>query len=195
MSSLDKKVSLYLFLSLYRSSRRTLLPFLHKKMKLIRSESLHRIPFLLLSSLVVLLISQQQSSLVSAVRSGDFKQCQDSSFCRRIRRLSDYVDSKSNFKSPYSFKQQRPEPTFHSSNSTLVLALHSAIHPNVEFQLQFHFHKDGSSRVKMDQIGEKHNGWRRYDEASLWAIHNQPQLQDGEGNVDCQTAAGVTTVR
>jgi len=144
--------------------------------------------FLSSLSFSILILCLNLLPQVSSVRNGDFKQCKDSSFCRRTRRLSHYVEEKTTpdnqFQSPYSIpSDSSANPSFHAENSTLVYPLTSALHPHVQFQLQFIFHDDGTSRVKLDEIGQKHSGWKRYDEAQMWGIENQPKTEE-QGKVD-----------
>lgn len=116
------------------------------------------------------------ASLVLAVRPADFKKCADSSFCRRTRRLSRYVESQSTpahaFQSPYYIASS--STAFDKADSTLTASVKSALHPQVEFELKVHFYHDGTSRVLMDQTGQRYKDWKRYDGAASWAIDEQP---------------------
>lgn len=127
---------------------------------------------------------------VSAVRPNDFKKCSDSSLCRRLRRLSSYVGNTTAFKSPYSLQT----PTFDAAASVLTAPVRSALYPEVDFEMQFHFHKDGTARVKMDQKGETYKGWKRYDEAAKWA-YERPLALAEKGSVKITEGNGVTQVR
>jgi alpha 1,3-glucosidase len=115
-------------------------------------------------------------SIVSAVRQGDFKKCENSSFCRRIRRLSSYVESESTtskpFKSPYYISPK--STSFNEKEATLTALVKSVLHPEIDFELQVLFYNDGTSRLKLDQIGQRHGGWKRFDGAASWAIDEQP---------------------
>ncbi|CAO1620519.1 unnamed protein product [Sympodiomycopsis kandeliae] len=123
-----------------------------------------------LVSLSVLL----QISPTVAVRYHDFKKCSDSSFCRRLRRLSSYASETANFQSPYSISRV----SFDDKTSTLTAPVQSALHPGIEFEAQFSFHQDGSTRIKMDQVGQRYGGWKRYDEAGKWAYDRVPTPAD-----------------
>lgn len=102
-----------------------------------------------------------------AVREGDFKKCADSSFCRRIRRLSSLEPAPP---SPYSIVT----PTFDSASSLLTTPVKSALYPDVQFELQIRFHQDGTARLKMDQVGKTFGNFKRYAEAEQYAIDSQP---------------------
>ncbi len=96
---------------------------------------------------------------VQAVREHDFKKCRDSSFCRRIRRQSSYVeqwqqDNRKPFTSPYFIPS--PSLNFVHSNASINLPLSSALHPDIQFELSLTFFKDGTARVRADQVGERY---------------------------------------
>lgn len=142
-----------------------------------------------LSVVVVALLA----ATVHAVRPADFKKCEDSSFCRRIRRLSGFVETQSApFKSPYYIVSS--SPTFDEKQAVLTTSVKSALHPQIDFELKVHFYQDGTSRILMDQIGVRHGGWKRYDGAASWAIDQQPtpapsgsvKVQQGEKETKIQ---------
>jgi alpha 1,3-glucosidase len=116
------------------------------------------------------------ASIAYSVRPADFKKCNDSSFCRRIRRLSKYVEAESTpshpFKSPYYIASG--SSAFEDSDSTLTASIKSALHPEIDFELKVHFYQDGTSRLKMDQVGHRYGGWKRYDGAASWAFDKLP---------------------
>ena len=118
------------------------------------------------------------ASIAYAVRPGDFKKCEDSSFCRRTRRLSSYVEAESTqsqpFKSPYYILPG--STSFDEKEATLTASVKSALHPEIDFALQILFYNDGTSRLKLDQTGQRHGGWKRLDGAASWAIDEQPIL-------------------
>lgn len=140
---------------------------------------------LLLASLLLF------TSPTQAVRYNDFKKCADSSFCRRLRRLSSYTSSVKNFSSPYSLPSSSSPPSFDARTATLTSPIRSALYPDVQFEVSFTFHRDGTGRVRMNQVGERYSGWKRYDEAAKWAYEREPILA-GEGEVDVQHKAGET---
>lgn len=132
------------------------------------------------------------TSPTQAVRYNDFKKCADSSFCRRLRRLSSYTSNIKNFSSPYSLPSSSSSlPSFDASTATLTSPIRSALYPDVQFEVSFTFHRDGTARVRMDQVGERYGGWKRYDEAGKWAYEREPVIA-GEGDVDVQHKDGET---
>ncbi|WFD44250.1 glucan 1,3-alpha-glucosidase [Malassezia psittaci] len=56
--------------------------------------------------------------------------------------------------------------------------VHSALHPEVDFELQMSFFEDGNARVQMDQVGERYKNWKRYDQTAMWTIVEMPSLAD-----------------
>lgn len=115
-----------------------------------------------------------------AVRHHDFKKCKDSSFCRRIRRQSNYVETwqqnnSQPFTSPYSIPKGY-EPKLDATSGKLTLPLQSALHPEITFSLALSFFRDGTTRVEGDQSGKTYNGWKRYDQAAMWAVDRMPEL-------------------
>ncbi|KAK0536391.1 glucosidase II [Tilletia horrida] len=146
----------------------------------------------LLGASLVLLSVLPQSAL--AVRQHDFKQCKDSSFCRRLRRLSDYVKEhtlpdKQGFVSPYSLNWFN----FNAESATLQLPVFSHLHPNVKFEMLVYLHADGSARVTMDERYDTYNKLRRYSEASKWAFENPP-IPAPQGSVSVTDGAEATFV-
>lgn len=121
-------------------------------------------------------------SLSYSVRPGDFKKCEDSSFCRRIRRLSTFVESESStsqaFKSPYYIATG--SIIVNKKDSTFTASVKSALHPQIDFELKVLFYNDGTSRIKMDQVGERYGKWKRFDGAASWAIDQQPIPADSD---------------
>lgn len=139
-----------------------------RRLGLLPLSALALLPLLLLATL---------SSVPSAcaVRHGDFKKCADSSFCRRLRRLSSLPEPRH---SPYSLGAVSFAPNL----AQLRAPVTSALHPDVEFELNVNLHADGTARVRMDQVGERYKDFKRYDEAARWAIETQP-VPAQEGSV------------
>lgn len=133
---------------------------------------LRQLAGLLLPVLLFLSIAIVEQTV--AVRPKDFKKCGDSSFCRRIRRLSTYAESHGpQFSSPYRINGL---PTFDQSKPSLKAQVKSALHPEVDFELEVRFHNDGTARVRMDEVGKRYGDWKRYDEAEKWGIDKQPDF-------------------
>lgn len=148
----------------------------------------------------------------AAVRPGDFKKCKDSSFCRRIRRLSSYVEAPDaaihaserdaastgaaagagDFVSPYYITPA--STSFDAKRSLLTASVKSALHPHIDFALEVLLYNDGTSRIRMDEAGPRYGGWKRYNEAAKWAIDQQPVLAEA-GTIDVHTTEQETVVK
>ena len=81
--------------------------------------------------------------------------------------------------------------TLASDQASFTAAVNSSIYPTVKFGLDVRIHKDGVSRVRMDEVG----GLRtRYNEAASWALVSKPEIsQDIQwtiGKKDVQAAYG-----
>ena len=77
----------------------------------------------------------------------------------------------SQFTSPYSIEGKGV--TFDASQSILTSRVSNALHPEVQFDLRIHFYNDGTSRITLDQGGERYKDWKRFDQAAAWAIDEQ----------------------
>lgn len=108
-------------------------------------------------------------ALVAAVRPGDFKKCEDTSLCRRFRRIAEHAET-TGVVSPYSVPSGGE-----MDGHQLRLDVSSALHPDIRFDMVFSFFEDGTARVQMDQGGERYNNLRRYNEAPVWAIAQMPE--------------------
>ncbi|PWN26815.1 alpha-glucosidase II precursor [Jaminaea rosea] len=137
---------------------------------------------------VVAIVAAILSTLPSpslAVRPHDFKKCHDSSFCRRLRRLSTYAANTTSFVSPYSLPASGL--SFDEKTATLTAPITSALYPEVDFEARFIFHADGTARVQMDEVGPRYNGWKRYDEAAKWA-YDRPFAPAEPGSLKLEMA-------
>ncbi|PKI85982.1 glucan 1,3-alpha-glucosidase [Malassezia vespertilionis] len=84
--------------------------------------------------------------------------------------MAEYVESfAKGFRSPYSISA----PGVVEEN-VLTVPVYSALYPDIEFAMWFTFFQDGTARVQMDQRGETYKGWKRYDQAAMWAITELP---------------------
>jgi len=129
---------------------------------------------LLLSAGLVLLASFPGPAL--AIRQHDFKQCKDSSFCRRLRRLSSYAADHA----PSGKKRSSISPymldwfNYSDRDARLTMPLRSELHPDVKFEMNIQLHLDGSARVTVDEKSA-YNNLTRYNEAPKWAFDKVPQ--------------------
>ena len=113
-------------------------------------------------------------ALVSAVRPGDFKGCQDSSVCRRFRHMAEHVDkvADAGYESPYALRPEVQKP--HIDGNVVTLPVRSALYPNVSFEMRISLFADGNARVQMDEVSATYGGWKHYDQASMWAVKQMP---------------------
>ncbi|KAI0035606.1 glycoside hydrolase family 31 protein [Vararia minispora EC-137] len=146
---------------------------------------------IILSAAVLLLLHP-----VSAVKSGDFKTCSQSGFCRRGRAIAARArDATASWKSPYSVDASSVSV---SSEEALITAkVQSSLYPDVDFRLEMHVEDDGVVRVRMDEV----SGLRkRYDEAADWALVKEPTISSdirwtaGKKAVSAAYGAGVEVV-
>ncbi|EGO00802.1 glycoside hydrolase family 31 protein [Serpula lacrymans var. lacrymans S7.3] len=106
------------------------------------------------------------------LKTGDWKTCSQSGFCRRGRALSARAqDAADVWKSPYSVI---PSSVAVASNlASFTAAVKSSIYPEINFELDVRVHKDGVVRVRMDEVGGLR---KRYDEAASWALVQEPEI-------------------
>lgn len=106
-----------------------------------------------------------------ALKTGDWKTCSQSGFCRRGRALSARAYEASSWKSPYSVDVS--SIALAEDQASFTAAVTSSIYPAVKFGLEVRVHEDGVVRVRMDEV----DGLRkRYDEAASWALIAEPQI-------------------
>lgn len=112
------------------------------------------------------------SLAVAALKTGDWKTCSQSAFCRRGRALSGRAkEAGANWKSAYSIE---PSSVVVASNEAALSAtVKSSIYPDIKFKLDLQVLEDGVVRVRMDEV----EGLRkRYNEASSWALISEPSV-------------------
>src|ERR1700723_1203158 len=98
---------------------------------------------------------------ISAVKSGDFKTCSQSAFCRRGRALAVRASENAGiWKSPYSLDSS--SITIAADQASFTAGVNSELYPDVKFELDVRIHDDGVVRVRMD---EREGLFKRYDEA------------------------------
>ncbi|KAF5366038.1 hypothetical protein D9758_006742 [Tetrapyrgos nigripes] len=112
-----------------------------------------------------------------AVKSGDFKTCSQSGFCRRGRalaaRASEAKVSNVAWTSPYSIDPSTL--SISPSNATFTASVKNSLYPDITFGLELRIHQDGVVRVRMDEV----DGLRkRYDEAASWALIAEPVISE-----------------
>lgn len=110
-----------------------------------------------------------------AVRRGDFKTCDQASFCKRNRARATRAGSTEHattWKSPY---QIRHPPLWLADQRTLQAILVNDLYPDISFSLNASFVRgsEGTMRIKVDEMG----GIRqRFNEADRWTLLKQPDL-------------------
>jgi mannosyl-oligosaccharide alpha-1,3-glucosidase len=108
---------------------------------------------------------------VFSVKSGDFKTCSQSGFCRRGRALAARAKEDSSWKSPYAVD---PSSIVASrDNASFMAMVTSSVYPEIKFGLELRLHQDGVVRVRMDELGGLR---KRYDEAASWALISEPEV-------------------
>src|SRR6266478_7043104 len=122
-----------------------------------------------LSASLLLLVS---TPAAVAFKSGDFKTCSQSGFCRRGRALATRAkENATTWLSPYSVDPQ--SLSLASDRASLTAKVNSALYPDIKFSLEVHLHQDGTVRVRMDEVGGLR---KRYDEAAKWALAAEPSI-------------------
>ncbi|KAH9944606.1 alpha-glucosidase [Amylocystis lapponica] len=106
-----------------------------------------------------------------AVKTQDFKTCEQAAFCRRGRALSSRAQEATSWRSPYSVDSSTI--AISPQWASFTAAVKSALYPQVKFGLDVRVHDDGVVRVRMDEV----DGLRkRYDEAASWALIAEPGI-------------------
>lgn len=124
-------------------------------------------------SLLLVVLVLAYAALVTAVNPGVFKECSDSSLCRRFRRTAAHVEQHAPFASPYSADDVSQASL---RGGVLHTTVRSALHPGVHFALNVTFFGDGTARLRMDEASPTHRGLRHYGEAATWVLKTLPPL-------------------
>lgn len=124
---------------------------------------------------------------VLAVKTGDWKTCSTSGFCRRGRALSARAKENPSWKSPYSVDASTVAVA--SNQASFTAAVKSSLYPAIKFGLDLRVHKDGVVRVRMDEV----DGLRqRYNGAADWSLHAEPEIsQDIQWTIGKKDARAV----
>ncbi|KAI5122326.1 hypothetical protein M0805_002493 [Coniferiporia weirii] len=109
-----------------------------------------------------------------ALKTGDWKTCPQSAFCRRGRALAARAgEAGSNWKSPYSVDPASVAVV--PGEASFSAAVTSSIYPDIKFRLDLHVLQDGVVRVRMDEV----EGLRkRYDETASWSLIADPKVSN-----------------
>ncbi|WVQ78487.1 hypothetical protein IAT38_000573 [Cryptococcus sp. DSM 104549] len=147
-------------------------------------------PALLLLSLA-LLATLLLLPLASAVKQEDFKQCHQTSFCRRLRGIAgrQAAAPKGTWHSPYSLAA----PSAVEGGGAWTFAVQSELYPAVGFELRVDVLEkgDGIVRLRLDEVGSQ-TPWKRYNETAKWAlVDSQPALSS---SASIKTSAGKSVI-
>lgn len=132
------------------------------------------------------------TSHVQSVKRGDFKTCDQASFCKRGRDRSIRAASpefSATWKSPYRIQEL---PTWSDAHHELQARLINELYPGITFGLKVSFVEgsEGTMRIKLDEIG----GLRqRYNEADKWTLVAQPKLLSSQ-DIKLEIGNGQTTI-
>jgi mannosyl-oligosaccharide alpha-1,3-glucosidase len=123
---------------------------------------------------------------IFAVKSGDFRTCSESAFCRRGRALAARSAERGvAWKSPYSIDSSSISVA--PSQASFTARVKSNLYPDIKFELDVRIHDDGVVRVRMD---EREGLLKRYDQAAGWALIKEPDI-----NTDIHWTVGKKDVR
>lgn len=127
---------------------------------------------------------------VHAVKREDFKECHQTSFCRRLRGIADKQAANADFASPYSVSDPARTPS--AEGLSWTFPLHSSLYPDVQFEMRVDLLEEGIVRVRADEVNSP-SGLQRYNETAAWVLTGDPHLaKDG---ADVKNEAGVTSIK
>ena len=125
-------------------------------------------------------------SIVIMVKQDDFKQCSQSSFCRRLRAIgAKQAESPTAFTSPYSVGA----PVATSMHGSWTWPVKSSLYPHISFNLRIDVLEqgDGIARIRMDEV-DSTTPFRRYNETAKWSLlgpepslSSDAKLREGKG--------------
>lgn len=133
--------------------------------------------------LACLLLLATLSSTTWAAKHGDFKTCSQSSFCRRLRSLSERSQAEG-FQSPYSLEEGKHSSGSQQDGASWTFPLNTELYSDIKFALTVDFLEkgDGIARLRVDEVGSK-LPWKRYNEAAKWALVDAEPALTSVGNV------------
>ncbi|GHJ85091.1 hypothetical protein NliqN6_1493 [Naganishia liquefaciens] len=142
--------------------------------------------------LAFLLVLITVVSTTHAAKHGDFKTCSQSSFCRRLRSLSERAQA-SGFHSPYSLGDGYLSDAAQQGGASWTFSLDTELYPDIHFALTVDFLSkgDGIARLRVDEVGSK-LPWKRYNEAAKWALVDPEPALTAVGNVKKVSSKGQT---
>jgi alpha 1,3-glucosidase len=143
---------------------------------------------------LTLLVAAALAAVTTAVKQEDFKQCHQSSFCRRLRALgTKQADAPSTFTSPYSLGDA---VITIPGEASWTWPLRSSLYPEIQFELRVDVlaEGDGIVRVRADEIGSQ-TPFKRYNETAKWVLVNSEPPIASESTVKLKTSKGVDTIK
>jgi len=122
-------------------------------------------------STLVLLAAPLFTFEALGVKQEDFKQCHQSSFCRRLRGIAGKQEaSRDAFQSPYTVG---PPATTSGTidHASWSFPVTSSLYPEISFELRVDILEkgDGIARIRMDEVNS-HTPFKRYNETAKWAL-------------------------
>jgi alpha 1,3-glucosidase len=145
--------------------------------------------------LALLLLFATFTSTALGAKHGDFKTCSQSSFCRRLRSLSQRSTA-SGFHSPYSLGQGQQSDISQKDGASWTFPLNTELYPEIKFALTVDFleNGDGIARLRVDEVDSK-LPWKRYNEAAKWALVDETPVLTSIGNVRKVSSKGRTSFK
>ncbi|KAJ9098154.1 hypothetical protein QFC21_004483 [Naganishia friedmannii] len=145
--------------------------------------------------LALLLLFSTFTSTAFGAKHGDFKTCSQSSFCRRLRSLSERSTA-AGFYSPYSLGQGHQSVIPQKDGASWTFPLNTDLYPEIKFALTVDFLEkgDGIARLRVDEVGSKLH-WKRYNEAAKWALVDETPALTSIGNVRKVSSKGRTSFK
>ncbi len=128
-----------------------------------------------------------------AAKHGDFKTCQQSSFCRRLRAISTISDlGGPEFHSPYSALEATHSTAVDRDEASWTFPIKTELYPAIDFELRVDIQQGGIARLRMDEVNSALQ-WKRYNETASHALLGEPKLLSKK-DVSMETKKGITTL-
>lgn len=145
--------------------------------------------------LALLLLVSTFTSTALGAKHGDFKTCTQSSFCRRLRSLSERSRA-AGFHSPYSLGQGQQSVISQKDGASWTFPLNTELYPEIKFAFTVDFLEkgDGIARLRVDEVDSK-LPWKRYNEAAKWALVDETPMLTSIGNVRKASSKGRTSFK
>lgn len=126
----------------------------------------------MMRSLLTILILAAWICVVAGVKQQDFKQCNQSGFCRRLRSLPDRKSQATKWQSPYILESSASVAEGDAARYTWSLKNQLAP-PDVSFGLEVDILADGLVRLRIDEVG---GIYQRYNQTASYILIEEPKL-------------------